>query len=182
VPFKYANQYDWILVDICKRLGKCKLVFFVHENKFLSDFLRERLEKSFTKAGLVINDYVVFVPWLKFEDFYGLMECADVFLDTIGFSGFNTAIQAIDCALPIVTLDGRYMRGRLASGILRKMGLSELITSTDVDYINLAVRLAQDSLYRNQIAEKLIRERDVLYGDLEPVIAFENFLISKCVD
>jgi len=180
VPFKYSPQYDLILVAICKRLGKCKLIFFIYENKFLSEFFKARLEKSFNKAGLVMNDYVVFVPWLKFEDFYGLMECADVFLDTIGFSGFNTAMQAVDCALPIVTLEGRYLRGRLASGILRKMGLSELITSTDEDYINLAVRLAQDSLYRNQIREKIIKMRDDLYGDMGPVIAFEKFLTSKC--
>jgi predicted O-linked N-acetylglucosamine transferase (SPINDLY family) len=89
-------------------------------------------------------------------------------------------MQAVDCALPIVTLEGRYLRGRLASGILRKMGLSELITSTDEDYINLAVRLAQDSLYRNQIREKIIKMRDDLYGDMGPVIAFEKFLTSKC--
>jgi protein O-GlcNAc transferase len=178
-PFKYTPQNDQVLVEICKRLINCRLIFFSYENKFLSEFFKDRLEKSFNKAGLNINDYVVFLPWLKSEDFYGLMKCADVFLDTIGFSGFNTAMQAIDCALPIVAFEGQFMRGRFASGILKRMGLSELITRSHEDYINLAARLGKDALYRDQIKKKLVDQRNVLYGDMDPIIAFEKFIIEK---
>jgi predicted O-linked N-acetylglucosamine transferase (SPINDLY family) len=59
------------------------------------------------------------------------MKRADVFLDTIGFSGFNTAMQAAECALPIVTREGRFMRGRLASGMLRSMGMSDLVAADE---------------------------------------------------
>ena len=177
-PFKYTPQYDWILVEIAKRLGKAKLIFFNYENN-LSEILRVRLEGVFNKADLVFGDYVVFIPWLKPEEFYGLMKYADVFLDTIGFSGFNTAMQAVDCALPIVAREGKFMRGRFASGILKKMAIPELIANTDEAYVELVIRLVQDKLYRNQITQKMIEMRDILYDDAESINAFENFLLSK---
>jgi len=179
--FKYAPQYDWVLVEIAKRLGKCKFVFF-DQQKNWSKILKDRLETQFHKANLVIDEYIVFIPWLSPEEFYGLMEQADLFLDSLGFSGFNTAMQAIDCALPIATREGKFMRGRLAGGILKRMSLPELIAKTDHEYIDLVVQLVQDKSYRDQISKKIIERREVLYDDLAPIKALENFLVSKARD
>jgi predicted O-linked N-acetylglucosamine transferase (SPINDLY family) len=179
VPFKYVPQHDWILIEIAKRLGKCKLIFFKDEGNRSSEILRVRLEREFNAANLVLSDYVVFIPWLKLEEFYGLMKRADVLLDTIGFSGFNTALQSVECALPIVTREGKFMRGRLACGILKRIGMLELIADSDDSYIELVIRLAQDKIYRNQIKEKMIASRNILYDDFEPIHAFEQFLINR---
>ena len=178
-PFKYAPENDWILVEIAKRLGKCKLIFFSHQ-KNLTEILSGRLEKAFTAINLSLDDYVIFLPWLKPEEFYGLMKSANVYLDTIGFSGFNTAMQAVECALPIVTKKGQFMRGRLASGILEKMGMPELVVQTDLEYIELAVKLASDEIYRQQMSKKILSSQDCLYDDPEPIQALEKFLIEKC--
>jgi protein O-GlcNAc transferase len=107
-----------------------------------------------------------------------LVRKADIYLDTIGFSGFNTAMQAIECGLPIVTREGHFMRGRLASGIYRRMGLPELIAESDEEYIDLAVRLAADVSYNRQTRERIAAHRSRLFGDLVPIRAFEEFLIS----
>jgi predicted O-linked N-acetylglucosamine transferase (SPINDLY family) len=179
VPFKYAPQHDWILVEIAKRLVKCKLIFFTHENNHLSEIFKARLEKIFIESNLIFDDYVVFIPWLKPEDFHGLMKYADVFLDTIGFSGFNTAMQAVDCALPIVTRRGKFMRGRFASGILKRIGMLELIAGNDEEYVEIVIRLVKDELYRSQVVRKIIAARDILYDDSEAIRGFEEFLISK---
>lgn len=178
VPFKYAPQYDWILVEIAKRLGKCKLIFFNYEISNLSEILKKRLEIAFSKANLVFADHVVFSPWLKPEEFYGLMKRANVFLDTIGFSGFNTAMQAIDCGLPIVTMEGEFLRGRLASGILKRIGASELIAKNEIKYIDLAVRLINDRSYFDCVCKKIEDSKNILYDDASVVKALENFLIS----
>lgn len=176
-PYKYAPQYDWVLVEIVKRIGKCKLVFFNQQDSW-TKILRGRLEKVFHEANLPLNDYVVFIPWLNAEDFYGLMNHASVYLDTIGFSGFNTVMQAVDCALPVVSKQGKFMRGRLGAGILRRIGILELIVDTDEEYIELIVRLVKDVEYRNQIRQKIIDRRHILYGDTEPIRALENFLLE----
>lgn len=178
-PFKYMPQYDWVLVEIVKRLGKCKLIFFNQQESW-TKILRGRLEKVFHDASLTMDDYVVFIPWLNSEEFYGLMERATIYLDTIGFSGFNTAMQAIDCALPIVSKEGKFMRGRLCTGILRRMGIPELIANTNEEYIRLVVQLAKDADYRHQICKKIVEKRNILYGDTEPVRALESFLLETC--
>ena len=108
------------------------------------------------------------------------MKSANVYLDTIGFSGFNTAMQAVECALPIVTKKGQFMRGRLASGILEKMGMPELVVQTDQEYIELAVKLASDEIYCQQMSKKILSSLDCLYDDPEPIQALEKFLIEKC--
>ena len=177
-PFKYTPRHDRVFIEIALRLGKCQFVFFTHQINALSSRLHQRVESAFTGAGLDINDFVVFIPWQDKPAFYGLMQRADVFLDTIGFSGFNTAIQALECGLPIVARDGRFMRGRLAAGILRRMGMAELVAQSDDDYINLAVRLVQDAGYQRRIRESIEVNRNGLYEDLAPVRALENFLLK----
>lgn len=178
-PFKYAPQYDWMFPEIVKRVGHCKLVFFNQQESW-TKILKTRLKKVFDEAGLHFNDYVIFIPWLNSEDFYSLMKHACVYLDTLGFSGFNTVMQAIDCALPVVSKRGKFMRGRLGSGILERIGISELIAKTDEEYIELVTRLVKDEQYRAQIKQNIIDRRYVLYGDIEPIRALEKFLIEKC--
>jgi predicted O-linked N-acetylglucosamine transferase (SPINDLY family) len=175
-PFKYAPQHDWIFPEIARRLTRCRFIFFTHRLTGLSEKLSRRLEAEFARSGLDFEDFVSFVPWQDKAGFYGLMERADVFLDTIGFSGFNTALQAVECGLPIVTREGRFMRGRLASGILKRMGLTELVVSTEQDYVALAARLGRDAEYRGRIRARIAESSDVLFEDLAPIRALEAFL------
>ncbi|MCE7505009.1 tetratricopeptide repeat protein [Polynucleobacter sp. IMCC30063] len=179
--FKYAAQFDWVLVEIARRLGPCQLVFFVANSKAnLTARFEARLTQAFAKEQLKLSDFVVFVPWLERPDFFSLMQQADVFLDTLGFSGFNTAMQAIECDLPIVTLAGEFMRGRLAAGILQRINLPELITHSAEEYIALAVRLAQDSVYRTNIVAQIQANRDILFDDVLPIRELEAFLSAHC--
>jgi protein O-GlcNAc transferase len=175
-PFKYAPEHDHVFVQIARALGACQFVFFTHHLRALSEKFRRRLEAVFAQADMDCGDFCRFVAWQPKPAFYGLMKRADVFLDTIGFSGFNTAMQAVECGLPIVTREGRFMRGRLAGGILRRMGMPELIADTDEGYINLAVKLARDAAYRREIRQRTEASRQILFDDIEPVRALEKFL------
>lgn len=177
-PFKYAPQYDAVFTEIAQRLGKCQFIFFSGHLPALNEKLRARLQSAFEKADLNFDEYCVILPWLNKPLFYGLMKLVDVFLDTIGFSGFNTAIQALECDLPIVTREGRFMRGRLASGILRRMGLSELVASDEAKYVDLVVKLVQDASYRNAMRQRIASSRSILFHDVSSIRALEAFLIS----
>lgn len=181
VPFKYAPEHDRVLVEIVRRLGRCKLVFFIHRLDKISGKLQRRLEAVFARSGLDFDRSVAFIPWQNSAGFYGLLKRADVFLDTIGFSGFNTAIQAAECGIPVVTREGRFLRGRLASGILKRMGLPELVAESEEDYIALAVRLAQDAAYRKHIRERIEASRQILFEDVAPIRAMEDFLTEVAI-
>lgn len=179
MPFKYAPERDGVLVEIARRLGSCRFVFFVDaKRRELSDRLKDRLAAAFSGAGLDFGKFVVFVPWQSRAGFHGMMKRADVYLDTIGFSGFNTAVQAVECGLPIVAWEGKFMRGRFASSILRHIGLGELATDTEAAYVDLAVRLATDAAYNREMRARIEAARGALFGDVETVRALEEFLVG----
>ena len=178
-PFKYAPEHDKVLVSIAKELSKCQFIFFENQEKSLSATLKDRLTKTFESNSLNAADFIRFIPWQKTEAFYGLMQKADVFLDTIGFSGFNTAIQAIECGLPVVTREGLFLRGRLASGILKRIGMNELIANNEAEYVALVVKLVKDRQYKKVVQEKINASRSILFDDLEPIRALEQFLIGQ---
>jgi len=176
MPFKYAPQFDWVFVELARQLGSCQLVFFVNDEIFrYTAVLRQRLEAAFARSRLTLRDYTVFIPWQQRPEYYGLLARADVHLDTIGFSGFNTAIQSIECGLPVVTREGRFLRGRLASGILKRIGLPELVAATEEEYVALAIRLVRDPAYRKHIRQRIEASRNVLFGDLATIRALEQF-------
>ncbi len=123
-------------------------------------------------------DHVRFIRWLNFPEFHCLLRHADVLLDTIGFSGYNTAVQAIECGLPLVTREGLFLRGRLASGVLRRMKLNELIVPTKADYVNLVVKLVTDRNYQAHIRNEIAQRRSVLFDDQIAMNHFQDFLES----
>jgi predicted O-linked N-acetylglucosamine transferase (SPINDLY family) len=174
-PFKYAPEFDWVLVEMARRLGSCQFVFFIHEQSYLSEKLRLRLEAAFARGGLAFRDYAVFIPWQSGPQFHGLLARADVLLDTIGFSGFNTAMQSVACGLPVATREGRFLRGRLASGVLKRIGLSELVATTEEEYVALAIKLAGDPAYRQLIRRRIEASRHVLFDNVAPIRALEQF-------
>ncbi len=176
-PFKYAPQHDRVFVDIARRLENARFVFFTFEPvPLLSRRLRERIAKAFAGGGLDCSKHLVFVPWQSRAGFYAILRQADAFLDTIGFSGFNTAMQAIECGLPIVTREGRFMRGKFASAILHRMQLGELVSDSDESYVECAVRLVQDRQYNATVRERIRQSRQILYRDSAPIHALEDFL------
>jgi len=179
VPFKYAPQHDAALVEIARRLGRCRLVFFAYGARGPIERLQRRLQAAFAAGGVDFASHVSFVPWQPAAQFHGWLERADLFLDTIGFSGFNTALQAVRHALPIVAFEGRFLRGRMASGILRRMELNELVAPTGEGYVDLAVRLIKDKKLGNEIRRRMRDASSRLYGDLAPIRALEDFL-ERC--
>lgn len=177
-PFKYRPADDHVLIDIARRVGRCSFVFFEHERLALSRKLHARLAAAFAAAGLDASRFLVWVPWLPRAGFQGLLRQADVFLDTLGFSGFNTMMQAIEADLPCVTLEGRYLRGRLGSGILRRLGMDDLIASTRDEYVDIAVNLAESSTYRASARARLEGAKHLAYRDLSAIDAFSRVLLA----
>lgn len=178
VPFKYAPQHDWVFPELARRLGRCQFVFFNHRAQAQMERTRARLRAAFIARGLEPERFLVFVPWLTKAAFQGVMSRAHACLDTIGFSGFNTALQAVQAGLPIVTREGRFMRGRFASGILKRMGVSGLVAASEEDYVDQAERIARDSAHRERLSASIGRAREGLYRDPTPIRALEKFLLG----
>jgi len=175
-PFKYQAEHDVVLTQIAGQIDGSQLIFFRQRPASLSVLLEARLERAFSRAGLDFGRYVRFIPTQPLNVFHGLMRRAHVALDTIGFSGYNTAIQAIESGLPPITREGRFLRGRLASGILRRMGMTELIAQTNDEYVRLAVKMIGDADFQRRVRSEVLQRREVLYNDIASIRHLESVL------
>jgi len=151
-------------------------VFFRSHRKPMNEMLERRLRSAFDREGVDFEARVCLIPTLDRPLFFGLMQRAALMLDTLGFSGFNTALQAVECGLPVLAREGDFMRGRLASSIMRRMGLHELVATTDEAFIQTAIRLAADSARCRELRQEIANRRQILFHDVEPVRALERCL------
>jgi protein O-GlcNAc transferase len=177
-PYKYFPEHDHVFVDIARSLGRCLFLFFIDMAPRLSRQIEERLALAFAGGGLAASDHVRFLPRQTRQAFFGMMRDCDVYLDTIGFSGFNSAMQAVECGLPIVTLEGQFMRGRFAAGVLKRIGMEELVVHDSAAYVDTAVRLCKEPRYRRDTVQRIATQKNVLFRDLAPVRALEAVLRS----
>ncbi|MDJ0732911.1 MAG: tetratricopeptide repeat protein [Nostocaceae cyanobacterium] len=175
---KYLPQHDDLFPRIAQNLGNCKFVFIQNSSEHVSECFRQRLRSIFANFELNYQKYCIFLPRLNASQFAGVTAIADIFLDTIGWSGNNTTMESTAYNLPIVTFPGDLMRGRHAMAILKMMGVEETIADSKDDYVKIAVRLAKDSDYRQYISEKIARNKYKIYGDLAPIKALESFLLN----
>lgn len=89
--------------------------------------------------------------------------------------------MAVQRGLPIVTLEGPFMRQRLAAGLLRKIGLTETIAASRTEYIDTAIRLAQEcrDTERRLVRRNQVRQASVQADhDIETVRAFETKVLE----
>jgi len=84
---------------------------------------------------------------------------ADLFLDTLPCNAHTTTSDALWAGLPVLTLSGASFASRVAASLLQAIDLPELIASSQADYEQLAIELAQDFSKLNTAREKLARNR-----------------------
>jgi predicted O-linked N-acetylglucosamine transferase (SPINDLY family) len=186
-PFKYAPRYDHVWVEIAKGLRKRSLfrkssaghlVFFRSHNQTADRMLEKRLRAAFADGGVNFDAHVSIIPFLAHAQFFGLMRKSTLMLDTLGFSGFNTALQGIECELPVLAFEGDFLRSRLASGIMRELGLPDLVATSAEDFVRKAIGLAKDIDSIRGLRAKIAQRRAKLFRDLAPVRALERCLIE----
>ena len=115
------------------------------------------------------------LPQRQLEEYFALLRCCDVMLDTLGWSGGQTSYDALAVDLPIVTLPGKMMRGRQTLGMLRQIGVEDTIAKDRDDYIRIAIRLGQDRAWREDVARCIHERKHLLYDNQLPVRALEAF-------
>jgi predicted O-linked N-acetylglucosamine transferase (SPINDLY family) len=174
--FKYLPQYDEIYPRIARLVGDCQFLFIsFQKSSWVTEQFRSRINQAFHQCNLHADDYVVFLPFLTPEKYHAINRLADVYLDSIGWSGCNSTLEAIACDLPVVTFPGNLMRGRHSSAIFTMIGVKETIATSLDEYVLLAARLGQDVEWRRYISEKISNNKQRAYQDRTCITALEDF-------
>jgi predicted O-linked N-acetylglucosamine transferase (SPINDLY family) len=182
-PMKYLPRHDRIFPAIAKAIPGARFAF-VRSGRIAEDgMFLARLARAFAAEGLERDRFCRFFDPLPPGEFGDLNRAAgDVSLDTPGWSGGNTTAEAIAAGLPVVTLPGAFMRGRVSSGMLRMIGVEDTIARDVDDYIALAVRFGREPELRARVRAKIAANRAKLYGDEACVRGLEDFLVQAVAD
>jgi len=175
--FKYLPQYDDVFARIAKGVPDSQFVFIAHSGASqVTDVFRSRLEQSFNDRSLNSADHCVFIDRMETYKFRAAMGTADVFLDSIGWSGCNSTFEILSHNLPIITLPGETMRSRHTMAILKMMDVTDTIASDLDDYVELAIKLGSDRYLRERVSEKIARNKRKVFRDRSCIVALEDFL------
>jgi protein O-GlcNAc transferase len=175
--YKYLPQHDDVFARIASEAPQSQFVFIKHHGgPRVTEVFQQRLTAAFAARGLDMERHCVFLDRLSQSEFAGVIGLCDVFLDSLGWSGCNSAIESLPHALPIVTLPGAFMRGRHSAAILEMMGVTETVARDLDDYVAIAARLAKSPDERLKISNRMGANRDKIYRDRACVTALEDFL------
>jgi predicted O-linked N-acetylglucosamine transferase (SPINDLY family) len=181
-PIKFDPADDVLLTRIARAVGPCE--FWLASPRKLhwaTMRLRDRLAAAFLKEGLDPEAHLRVTPWLARPHFLGFLDEMDVYLDCPAFSGYTTAWQAIHRGVPILTVEGEFLRQRLAAGLLRQIGIAEGVMSSRNQYVETAVRWAQERSQPGAWAarrEAIRRAAARADGNRAPVTAFGHSVVE----
>ncbi len=180
--FKYLPAYDRIFPAVARAVPGARFVFLRSPRPSWDRPFLVRLTRAFAAAGLEWEHYCRFFDRMAPGEYGDLNHAADVYLDTPGWSGGNTTHEAISAGLPVVTLPGPFMRGRVSHGMLRMIGVEDTVARDEDDYIAIAIRLGSDEAFRRAVRARIEANRGKLYNDEACVRGLEEFLVRAVAD
>lgn len=172
--FKFHPDFDPVLADILRRDPDGLLVLIEGTHPHWTEMLRAR----FAAAMPDVIERVRFLPRQPTADFLNLIAVCDVLLDPFHFGGGNTAYEALALGSPIVTLPGRFLRGRVTYACYRRMGVTDCVVDTPEAYAELAVRLGTEPDFRDAVRARILGASAALYEDSTAVRELEGFFVE----
>jgi len=175
--YKYLPQYDEIFPRIAVELGACRFMFIAFaRSRAVTDAFRDRLWAAFDAAGLDAGQHIVILPPMSQSDYLDAVGLADVILDTPGWSGGKSTLDCLVWNPAIVTLPGRFMRGRHTAAILRRIGCEATVAGSVDEYVAISVQLARDPLWLAKVRQMVASGKHLAFNDLAYMRALETFL------
>ena len=182
-PTKFDPADDALIARIAKAVGPSEF-WLVSPPKlnWATAKLRERLAGAFRAEGLDPDVFLRVTPWMPQTVFAGFLDDMDILLDCAAFSGYTTAWAAVHRGLPVVTLEGEFLRQRLAAGLLRQSGLTEGIATSREQYMNIAASWGREArnregwVARRQQTHRAAANAD---GNRAAIRAFEAALVAE---
>lgn len=175
--FKFHPDNDHVFHDILKKDPAGVLVMIEGRVPEWTQRLRARWSKTMSD----VMDRVLFLPPQPHHEYLRLLKISDVVLDPLHFGGGNSSYEALAMGTPVVTLPSEFLRGRITAALYARMGLTDCVVSTPEDYVQRAVRISNDTDFRQRIVEQIQSRSSILFENIEEVRCFEQSLL-QCAD
>lgn len=174
--FKFHPEFDGVLGAICRQDPAARIVLIEAANPAWTAALLARWSRS----EPILGERVCLLPRLSHQGFLAHLAHLDVLLDPLHFGSGNTLYEGMAAGVPIVTLPGKFMRGRLVAAAYAQMGVVDAPVAHDAGaYAATAVALANDVERRGALgAELRAKASQQLFEDGFAIQAFEAFLTA----
>lgn len=174
--YKLHHDMDRIFSSILERDPSAVIIIFENPLKETTEPLMPRVNALIDRFG----DRFRLLQRLELPRFLGLMRLVHVLLDTVHFSGGNTSFQAFQMGIPVVTLPGAFMRGRATYSLYKVMGFMDLVAQDEDDYVEIAVRVANDPAFRGHCVAAIEAKRHLVFDRMDVVDSFQRFFEQIC--
>lgn len=118
-----------------------------------------------TRVRLALGEHADRLIWqsrLSSDDFGALLRACDLLLDPFSFGSGKLAFDALGRGLPLLTMPGQRLRGRITAACYQQINYTPLIADSPGAYIQLAVQLLRDPAQLIQHGHELSQRRDLL--------------------
>jgi predicted O-linked N-acetylglucosamine transferase (SPINDLY family) len=134
---------------------------------------KKNLKNEASRQGIDPNR-LIFAKRIELSEHINRHKLADLFLDTLPYNAHTTASDALWAGLPILTLKGNTFPGRVGASLLKALDLTELITSSTLEYKEMAILLAKNPDKLESIKMKL--KLNKLSSPLFDTVRFTRYL------
>jgi predicted O-linked N-acetylglucosamine transferase (SPINDLY family) len=172
--FKVHPDDDEVLGEILRRDRQGHLLLLHTKHVQWSQLLRERFARTMGDVG----DRIHFMEWQLPHDFSQLLATVDALVDPLHFGGGDTSYQSFAVGAPVVTLPSEFLRGRITYALYRTMGIDDLIATDRTHYVELALRLASDRQWHEEMSAKILAASDQIFLNSAGVSDLEEFLLE----
>jgi predicted O-linked N-acetylglucosamine transferase (SPINDLY family) len=169
--FKFHPDFDAVIAAILMRDPNGILLLFNGKHASLTRLLQDRFQSMIPEGA----DRIRFHPRVPADEFLAILMRAAVILDPLHFGGGYTSLLCLACGLPIVTLPGAFMRGRMTYALYKQMGLLDCVATDRQSFVDLALKLANNKSWNLKIRNKIRERAPALFEDMEAVHELERF-------
>lgn len=180
--FKFHPDFDSVLRRILQSDHRAEIVLIEAEIPYWTEMLRSRFRTTMPNE----HRRVRWLPRLPRDRYLDLLRLADVVLDPLHFGGGNSSYEALAAGVPVVTLSGRFLRGRITQALYAKMAAATKgearapVAVDEADYAALAVSLANDA--GGACRDWIAAHRHVLFDDEREAAEFADCLAALATD
>jgi predicted O-linked N-acetylglucosamine transferase (SPINDLY family) len=162
-PFKYHPRMDDILINLARKITNSVFIF-IKLQEDLDNKLMDRLRKKFILNNVDPNR-INLIDRMEKNKYISFLKKLHIAIDTLGWSGGNTALDSIGAGLPSLTIEEDLMRANHTAGIYKMIGINELIYENEEDLIRGAYELSIDNKRLKELKKKIIHNFSKLKTD-----------------
>jgi predicted O-linked N-acetylglucosamine transferase (SPINDLY family) len=151
------NPYIFNLwVKILKKVEKSVIWILADNLDFEKNLLSE-----FKKSSIDSNR-IIFCRQVNLNEHLQRFKYADLFLDTFPYCAHTTANECLQQDLPLLALCGESFASRVSGSLLNAINVKELITYNAEEYVNTAIKLAENVEELKKIKSKIMVNKKIL--------------------